>query len=137
LNKRQSEESESIVIDPDAMNIVNRVAPGSRSVGEVHYVGGVLVEGIIDGAVHVTGGPIVLMPGGAIRGTVKGDGDAFLAGTIEYREGEVLSEVVVQGTVYIVETLVAMANITAGAFKTYHGARVEGHIRSLGLGSPQ
>ena len=96
-----------------------------------------LVEGIIDGAVHVTGGPIVLMPGGAIRGTVKGDGDAFLAGTIEYREGEVLSEVVVQGTVYIVETLVAMANITAGAFKTYHGARVEGHIRSLGLGSPQ
>ena len=45
---------ESIVIDPVAMKIVNRVAAGSRQTGVLHCEGGLMVEGTIEGEVHVS-----------------------------------------------------------------------------------
>lgn len=131
MSKPKHAEGESIVIDPEAMNIVNRVAPGTRSVGEFHYAGGVLVEGRLEGSIHVTGGPLVLMPGGEIAGTVHGDGDAILAGTVHPPANGMASEIVVLGTVFMTETLVAKANLTAAAFKPYQGAQLDGRIRTL------
>lgn len=132
MSKDAEQAGESLVIDPEAMNIVNRIAPGSRTLGEFHFTGGLLVEGRIEGTLHVTGGPIVLMPGGEIAGTIDGDGDAILAGTVLQRGDVDLSEIAVQGTVFMAQTLIAKANITALAFKTYHGAQVLGLIRTLG-----
>lgn len=131
MSKSEEHDGESLVIDPEAMNIVNRVAPGSCSMGEIRFNGGVLVEGRIEGVLHVTGGPIVLMPGGEILGTVHGDGDAILAGTVHLRGESELSEIEVHGTVFMAETLIARANITASAFKTYTGAQIDGRIKTL------
>lgn len=119
-----------IVIDPVAMNIVNRVAPGSVQSGTYRCAGGLLVEGKIEGDIEVTGGPLLLMPEGEITGSVRADGEAYLLGTISARSEQDLSDLEVGGIVYLAETLRAKANITAGAFVTYHGAQLEGHIRT-------
>lgn len=124
-------DGESIVIDPVAMNIVNRVAPGTRQAGVLTCTGGLMVEGTIEGEVHVVGGPFVLMPGGVVAGTVTADGEAYLFGTIRARSEAELSEVDVQGAVFLTETLRAHANVTAGSIKSYEGAQVEGRIKTV------
>ena len=122
---------ESSVIDPVAMKIVNRVAAGSRQTGVLHCEGGLMVEGTIEGEVHVSGGPFVLMPDGVLLGTVVGDGEAYLFGTIRERSESELSDLDIAGAVFLTETLRAKANITAGAIKSYDGAQVEGRIKTM------
>ena len=124
-------ETESIVIDPVAMNIVNRIAPGSHQSGTYRCAGGLLVQGRIEGDIEVTGGPLVLMPEGEIVGSVRADGEAYLFGTISARSEQALSELDIGGVVYLCETLQAKANITASAFRSYQGAQVEGQIKTL------
>lgn len=128
---QQPSDGESIVIDPVAMNILNRVAPGTRQSGVLHCAGGLMVEGTIEGEVHVTGGPFVLMPNGLIRGKVVADAEAYLFGTVQALSENVLSELDVAGAVFLTETLRAEANITAGAIKSYEGAQVEGRIKTV------
>lgn len=126
-----SADSQSIVIDPASMNIVNRIAAGTVQRGNCHCQGGLLVQGRIEGVIEVTGGPLVLMPEGEIRGSIRADGEAYLFGTVLSEEDEKLSELEVAGTVFLAETLQAKANITAGAFKSWEGAQVEGRIRTV------
>lgn len=122
---------ETIVIDPVGMNIVNRIAPGTRFSGVLECSGGVLIQGAFTGNLTVLGGPLVLMEGGTIAGEFTCDGDAYLFGTITERaEGE-FSELLAGGAVFMTETLDAKANVTAGAIKTYAGAQVEGRIRTI------
>ena len=128
-------DTENIVIDPEAMNIVNRVAAGCSHVGNFKWVGGLMVEGRIEGDIEVTGGPIVLMPEGQMAGVIRGDGEAYLFGTITARSDTELSEVNVSGSVFIAETLNAKANITASSFKSYDGAQVEGRIKTMRRGA--
>lgn len=118
-------------IDPVAMNIVNRLAPGTKFSGEFECQGGILVEGSFVGSMVIKGGPLVLMPEGSITGSVTCDGDAFLAGKILAREGGEMSELNILGTALMTESLAAQANIVAGAFKSYEGAQVEGRIKTL------
>lgn len=124
-------DGESIVIDPVVMKIFNRVAPGTRQSGVLHCAGGVMVEGTIEGEVHVSGGPFVLMPNGVIAGKVVCDGEAYLFGTVRARSETELSDLEVAGAVFLTETLRAQANITAGAIKSYDGAQVEGRIKTV------
>ncbi len=125
-------DAETLVIDPATMNVVNRVAAGTRCLGKNSYAGGLLVQGFIEGDIEVAGGPLVLMPEGVIAGSIKISGDAYLFGTVGAMEGGELSEVTVQGVVYLAETVVAKSNITAAAFKTFEGAQVEGRIKTVG-----
>jgi cytoskeletal protein CcmA (bactofilin family) len=97
----------------------------------LHCEGGLMVEGTIEGEVHVSGGPFVLMPDGVLVGTVVGDGEAYLFGTIRERSESELSDLDVAGAVFLTETLRAKANITAGAIKSYEGAQVEGRIKTI------
>lgn len=124
-------DTESIIIDPAAMNIVNRVAEGTTQTGCCRCAGGLLVQGKVEGELHITGGPLVLMPGGEICGTVTTDGEAYLFGKVLATADEKLSEIDVGGTVFLAETLHARANITAGAFKSWDGAQVEGRIKTV------
>jgi cytoskeletal protein CcmA (bactofilin family) len=124
-------DSQSIDIDPVAMNIVNRVAAGTVQRGSCRWVGGLLVQGRIEGDLEVVGGPLVLMPGGEIAGNVRGDGEAYLFGNVLAKSENELSELDIAGTVYLAETLHAQANITAGAFKSWEGAQVEGRIKTM------
>jgi len=124
-------ESQSIDIDPVAMNIVNRVAAGTVQKGSCRWAGGLLIQGRIEGDLEVVGGPIVLMPGGEIAGNIRGDGEAYLFGKVLAQSDDELSELDIGGTVYLAETLHAKANITAGAFKSWEGAQVEGRIKTM------
>ncbi len=123
--------NESIVIDPVAMKIVNRIAPGTKYEGTLECEGGVIVEGIISGTLSVRGGPLVLMPSGVARGMLACDGDAYLFGTIEALPNGEPSELDAFGAVFLTETVNAKANITAGAFKTYEGSQVDGRIKTV------
>lgn len=127
----QRPDAESIVLDPVAMKIFNRVSAGSRQTGVLHCEGGLLVEGTIEGEVYVHGGPFVLMPNGVVAGKVVGDAEAYLFGTICARSETELSDLDMAGAVFLTETLLAQANITAGAIKSYDGAQVEGRIKTV------
>lgn len=124
------EQGESLILDPVAMNIVNRVAPGSRCTGTLECTGGLIVQGRVDGTLIVQGGPLVLMPEGVISGTISCDQDVYLSGSVEPKADGSLSEIDAHGAAFCAETLVAKANITATALKTYQGAQVEGIIKT-------
>ena len=123
--------NESIVIDPVAMKIVNRIAPGSKYEGSLECEGGVIIEGVFSGTLSVKGGPLVLMPGGVACGIFACDSDAYLFGTIEAQASGEPSELDAFGAVFLTETVNAKANITAGAFKTYEGSQVDGRIKTV------
>ena len=127
----EKDNAEELIIDPHAMNIVNRVAPGSNCAGQFKYEGGVLVQGRLEGSIEVTGGPRVLMPEGAIVGDINVKGEAYLFGTILEKSPGEMSEVDVNDAVFLANSLKADANITAGAIKSYEGALVNGRIRTV------
>ena len=121
---------ETIVIDPVGMNIVNRIAPGTKSTGTLECSGGLLVQGHFEGTLVVTDGPLVLMQGGVISGDFDCQQDAYLFGTIAQKPGGEQSQLTVGGAAFMADTLEAKADITAGVFKTYEGAQVDGRIRT-------
>lgn len=121
---------ETIVIDPVGMNIVNRIAPGTKSTGTLECSGGLLVQGHFEGTLVVTDGPLVLMQGGSISGDFDCKQDAYLFGTIAPKPGGEQSQLAVGGAAFMADTLEAKADITAGVFKTYEGAQVDGRIRT-------
>lgn len=122
---------ETIVIDPQAMNIVNRVAAGCRQSGVFHCQGGLMVEGRIEGEIDIVGGPLVLMPEGVIAGRISGDGEAYLFGTIAPRCANEPSELEVAGEAFLTQSLRARANIKASAIRSYQGAQVEGRVDTV------
>lgn len=122
---------ETIVIDPVGMNIVNRIAPGTKAVGTLECSGGLIVQGHFEGTLVVTDGPLVLMQGGVIAGDFDCKQDAYLFGTIAAKPGGDQSQLTVGGAAFMAETLDAKADITAGVFKTYEGAQVDGRIRTV------
>lgn len=127
----EKDNAEDLIIDPHAMNIVNRVAPGSSCAGQFKYEGGVLVQGRLEGSIEVTGGPLVLMPEGEIVGDINVKGEAYLFGAILEKAPGEMSEVDVYDAVFLANSLKADANITAGAIKSYEGALVNGRIRTV------
>lgn len=131
MDKDIQEAQEVIVIDPVAMNVVNRIAPGSRLSGVLEFEGGVMVQGRLEGTIKIVGGPLVLLQGGVISGTFECSEDAYLFGTIDPRSDGELSELTADGAVFLAETLDAKANITARSMKTFEGSQVEGRIRTV------
>ena len=68
---------DTLTIDPIAMNVVNRVAAGSRLAGDLQFDGGLLVQGEISGQIRVNG-RLIIWKGGVVRGTVHVQGDLYL-----------------------------------------------------------
>jgi cytoskeletal protein CcmA (bactofilin family) len=122
---------ESIIIDPVGMNIVNRIAAGTKASGTQECAGGMLVQGCFEGTLVVSEGPLVLMQDGVICGDIVCRQDAYLFGTIAAKPDGTQSQLTVSGAVFLAETLNATADITAGVFKTYEGAQIEGRIKTV------
>lgn len=121
---------ETIALDPVGMNIVNRIAAGTKFTGVIECAGGLLVQGQFDGKATVTGGPLVLMPEGELRGEFTCDQDAYLFGKILAPADAEQSELVAGGAVFLAETLKAKANITSRSIRSFEGADVDGRIRT-------
>jgi hypothetical protein len=122
---------ETIIIDPVGMNIVNRIAPGTKFTGVLECSGGLLVQGQFEGTLVVADGPLVLMQEGVMSGDFDCKQDAYLFGTILAKQGGEQSLLTAGGAAFMAETLEAKADITATAFKTYEGAQVDGRIRTV------
>lgn len=117
--------NQKIVIDPIGMNIVNRIAKGSSSRGDLVFEGGVIIEGSVVGNLNIMNGPLVLMQGATIAGTVNCGGDAYLFGTIERQANGERSKMVSDGTIYLASTLVAISDFEAVSFSHYQGAQFD------------
>lgn len=123
--------STSIVIDPVAMNIVNRIAKGSVYRGVLNCAGGILVEGVLEGELFVHGGPLVLMEGGVIVGDVTAHGDAYVFGQLGRATGD--TRVTVQGEGHFAVTARSVATIACARPQIYQGAKLEGVLDTSGV----
>ena len=122
---------EQLVVDPQAMNITNRIASGTVITGNYSSKSGLLVQGEIIGNIFVQGGPLVLTDEGVIRGNIFCEEDAFLCGTIAPDDGQETPNLEFKGKVVLAHTLNAKANIQARSFKTFEGAQIDGLIRTV------
>ena len=126
MTKRQT----SVVIDPVAMNIANKVAAGSKVTGDYATGGGILIEGQFRGNLHVTDGPLVLLEGGHLSGCIEVQGDAYIFGTIG-ADSDDQTTVTVRGELHLTSKCHVHGRILFAKLATYQGANVHGSIESL------
>lgn len=120
----------SVVIDPLAMNIVNRIAPGTQQLGQMITKGGILIEGNFNGQMLVKEGPLVLMKGARLSGEIDVRGDAYIFGDVgsDDPSGTRLS---VLGELHLTSSCVAKGVLRYGKLAPYEGAVVEGIVESI------
>ena len=124
---------DTLTIDPVAMNVVNRVAPGSTLNGDSQCSGGLLVQGEIAGNVRVNG-PLIIWLGGVVRGSVQVMGDLYLFGRLGAPDASAQDTVVkCFGMAYVANTGVATGTLLARRLKLYDGADLQGPFRTINL----
>lgn len=123
---------DTLVIDPVKMNIINRVSLGCGLSGRLHFEGGLLLQGQLDGegTVH---GPLVVWPGGRLCGRFEVHGELYLLGQLGADTDTVDEATVVlcQGTVYVASTGVSTGSLSASRLRMYDGAVLQGPFRTL------
>jgi hypothetical protein len=126
---------DTLTIDPIAMNVVNRVAAGSRLAGELVFEGGLLVQGEISGQIRVNG-RLIIWKGGVVRGTVRVEGDLYLFGQLGVADGPAQdTQLECHGMAYVAQTGVSTGTLMAKRLQLYEGADLRGPFRTLKLGS--
>ena len=115
------------------MNVVNRVASGSKLNGDIQFDGGLLVQGEVAGNVRVNG-PLIVWLGGVLRGSVQVMGDLYLFGRLGAPEAGAQDTVVkCFGMAYVASTGVATGTLLARRLKVYDGADLQGPFRTINL----
>lgn len=128
----------SIIIDPVQMNITNRISEGSRSSGTIEFNGGLLIQGQQSGELTVHNGPLVVMAGGQVSGTVLVNGDAYIFGRVGSSEmADRETVITVNGTLHLTSSCVVYGKIRYAKLAMYEGAQIRGSIESLSHGSSQ
>ncbi len=74
--------SDSVVIDPVKMNIINKISAGSNTSGNLSFNGGLLLQGHHVGELTVSGGPLVILEDASVSGKVTVQGDVWVFGRI-------------------------------------------------------
>jgi cytoskeletal protein CcmA (bactofilin family) len=124
----------SVVIDPIAMGITNKVAQGSCFNGTNSVNGGLLVEGEIDGRMIVNGN-LVLMAGGHLRGDIEVNGDAYIFGQVG-SSGDNNTVLTVRGELHLTSRCYAYGTHRYGKLAMYDGASVDCVLQSLSNQEP-
>ena len=120
-----------LTIDPVAMNVVNRVAYGTSLNGEISFEGGVLVQGRLGGDVHIKG-RVIVWQGGLLKGRVRVFGDMYIFGQLgELGASADDTQVECLGTMYLANTGVSTARVTARHLMMYEGADLQGPFTTL------
>lgn len=130
--------TDSVVIDPVKMNIVNRIAAGSRSQGQLWFSGGLLLQGHHVGDLDVRGGPLVVVEGASVTGKVVVHGDVYLFGSFGSAgegEGAVETEVTVYGVMHLTSKSEANGHLRCEQLATYDGAKINGKVETLPQGA--
>lgn len=125
---------DTLTIDPIAMNVVNRVAAGSRLAGELEFEGGLLVQGELSGNIRVNG-RLIVWTGGIVRGRIRVFGDIYLFGRLG-ATGAHPSETSLEchGMAYVSKTGVSTGTLLARRLQLYEGADLQGPFKTLKLG---
>lgn len=130
------DERTTVTIDPVDQNVVNRIAKGSRVVGEYESVGGILIQGHVDGSpLTVRDGPLILLEGGVLTGDATVHGDVFLfgrAGAADTDGGGL--NLKVHGSLHIAATAKTYGTIACKQLHTYAGCLVNSAITTLSEG---
>ena len=126
---------DTLTIDPIAMNVVNRVAAGSRLAGDLQFDGGLLVQGEISGQIRVNG-RLIIWKGGVVRGTVHVQGDLYLFGQLGVADGSAQdTQLECHGMAYVAQTGVSTGTLMAKRLQLYEGADLRGPFKTLKVGS--
>lgn len=125
---------DTLTLDPIAMNVVNRVAAGSRLDGDLQFEGGLLVQGEIAGNIRVNG-RLIIWTGGLVRGRLQVSGDLYLFGRLG-AEGASAHETSLecQGMAYVSKTGISTGTLMARRLQLYEGADLQGPFKTLKLG---
>ena len=122
---------ETLVIDPIALKVVNRIADTCRLTGDLVFEGGLLLQGQVAGQVRVHG-PLIVGVGGQIHGQITVIGDLYLMGCFG-AAGEQASDSHLRchGTVFVSHTGVCTGTLSARCLQTCRGADVQGPFHIL------
>lgn len=122
---------DTLTIDPIAMNVVNRVAEGSRLSGDLNFEGGLLVQGEIAGNIHVNG-RLIVWAGGVVLGRVRVSGDTFLFGQLGAASAGARDTVMeCHGMAYVSKTGMSTGTLMARRLQLYEGANLQGPFKTL------
>ncbi|MDX9968255.1 MAG: polymer-forming cytoskeletal protein [Hydrogenophaga sp.] len=124
-------QQDTLTIDPIAMQVVNRVAAGSRLDGQLAFQGGLLVQGEVAGRISIDG-RLIVWKGGTIRGRIVVSGDCYLFGRLGAADGTLHdTELECRGTVYVAHSGVSTGSLLARRLQLYEGADLQGPFRTL------
>ncbi len=121
---------DNLVIDPLAMNIVNRIAPESSINGDVTYQGGVLLQGTLSGRGHVFG-RLIVWHGAQLQGHFRVMGDLYVFGRVGSAANGNQTVIECMGTAYIANTAVSTGTISAQRLRLYEGAELQGPFKTI------
>lgn len=119
----------SVVIDPIKMNIKNRVAPGGVSTGTLAFAGGLLMEGDHTGDVIVKNGPLCIMPGASMTGSITVHGDVYLFGRLGATGDS--SELTVHGVLHLASKCEANGRIRYRKLAPYEGSKLNAQLETI------
>lgn len=120
----------SMIIDPVAMNIVNRIAPGSRSMGSLNFSGGLLLQGEHRGELLVDGGPLVIYEGAGLYGNAVVKGDVYVFSQIGEPQ-DTTNQLTVMGTLHLASKAVVYGTLRCVNLATYDGAKIHGVVETI------
>lgn len=125
----------SVVIDPARMNIVNKIAAGSKSSGSIEFAGGLLLQGEHRGELAVRDGPLVLLQGSKLAGHTIVTGDTYVFGTLgDPCDQE--SSITVMGTLFLTGSAVVYGKMRYCRLATYDGAQIHGMLETIAEQQP-
>lgn len=131
MTKRQT----SLVIDPVAMNITNKIAADTLSGGTLTCKSGLLLEGEHRGEL-VVHGTLVCTAGSRLVGKSIVHGDVYVFGQLGDGQGD-KSQLTVHGTLHLTKDAVAYGDMECARFATYDGAKIQGGFTTLVSPEPQ
>lgn len=126
---------DSLIIDPVAMNIVNRLATGTALQAEaLHFEGGLLLQGSLRGSGEIAG-KLVVWHQGLLQGRFRVLGDLYVFGQLGQSpsEGEEdpATQIECQGTVHVASSGVCSGSLSAPRLRLYDGGVLQGPFRTL------
>lgn len=119
----------SVVIDPIAMGITNKVASGSKLSGINTFNGGILIQGVCDGTLVVYG-PLVLSEGAQLAGQIEVHGDAYIFGQIG-SSGDETTTLTCNGELHLTSKCVAYGRLRFANVTLYKGGQINSVMQSL------
>jgi len=120
----------SVIIDPVAMNIVNKIALGTKSAGTIACSGGLLLQGEHRGELTVKDGPLVIYEGAVLFGSVEVHDDIYVFGQVG-EPGDKLTELTSFGTVHLTSKAVVHGALRCVKLATYNGSQIHGSLETI------